>query len=564
MGSTVQISLSPWLLSVAKISGSAIIARHEIALSPAEWEDAMLKAFRPFDAALAQALRVLNVAPGARAMVDYAGRDAVVDLLSYPSGGSAARDAAALALSDRLSGGSQEQPTAAWIVGRDAAEPCRTHVLACADKDQNVEAIASWVRRGGLRLKSLSPAPALALAECAQRVLETRDPTPVASIYFGGSFTCIAAGSAGRLLFVRVMNFGVDLLSDSYARERSAAQSELLPEPDVRRQARESVWSLGIPSRSESGGGYTPVLPLIVPVIQKFLVEIKQTIRFGCGESELTRVNLTAIGPGASIPNLAKSLSEALDLPMEISTGSVGPHSLDHAELGVRHAGHQIDLSPASEVHARSGRRLTAGVAVGAALALAAVGLDAGATYMALRRVESQIAMSQESVSLSREHFKNRERAALLAAAFRDQHAALAEAMAPAPEWSAILAELGRLADQRVRLTQLNAENNAGKPRVEITGLAFTDAGGDALRDFMNKLMRSPLAQAVELGPTRAAEAEGRTATHFTLTALLRALPADPGAESHRAAPPLSTASGSSPATAAPQPTASASQEDHR
>lgn len=527
MGSSVQISLSPALLSIAKLSDGAVASRHSISLSPAEWDDAMVKGFRPFDSALSQATRLLNIPRGARVEVSYAGKDAVVDLLSYPSSGSAARDAAVYALEDRLPGGIDGEPSATWIVGQDTGSKSRTHVLACVDRNQNVEAIASWIRRAGLRPQRIVPAAALPLAECTRRVLEHSGDDSVAAVYFGGAFTCIAAGRGGSVQFVRVMNFGVDLLTDAYMRDQASAARDGVPAPDARSLCRDAVWRQGVPSRSETHAGGASVLPLLVPIIQKFLVEIKQTIRFGFGEAELGRVIVLALGPGSTIPGFTGVLSDGLELPIEGDSQQVtsGSFALDHAELAVRHPHHDIDVSPASEIHARTSRRLTMSVAAGTLLGLFAVGVDAGLTFRDYVRAREQVEVSSPIVQQSREHFLNREKAAVLSAAFRDEHNALADAMSVSADWPAVLLELGRLTDANIRLTQIDAENNNGKPRIEISGLAFTDSASDELRNFMTKLMQSPLAQSVELGPTRRTEAEGRDATHFTLTALLRPLP---------------------------------------
>jgi Tfp pilus assembly protein PilN len=531
VGISVQISLSPSLLSVVHVQGGRVSARHESVLSPNEWDDALLKDFRPFDSALAQAMRVLHIPSGASVEVEYAGREAVVDLLSYASSGLAARDAALLSLADRIPGGSHGQPTSAWIVGADRGARTRSHVLACADRDTNVEAIASWIGRAGLRLRRVRPAAALPLVECTRAVLESEDQSPVAVIYFGGAFTCIAAGRGGSIQFVRVMNFGVDLLGEAYVRETSGIIREPGVPSEARRQAREQLWKHGIPSRGEARGAFATILPLIFPVVQKFMVEIKQTLRFGLGEAELDRVKVIATGPGASIPAFCGTLADGLEFPVDPDPrcSPSDSTSVDHAALALAFEDHRIDLSPAVEVQRRTSRRLAMSVAIGTAFGLAAVGVDAGLTYRQLLAQRQVVEANDAAVAEGREHFAQRSRAAALSGAFRDQYKALTEAMASSPDWPAVLLELAKITDTSVRLTQVDAQNNNGKPQVEITGLAFPDASGDPLRAFMTRLMKSPLAQSVELGPTRAAEVEGRHATHFTLRAVLRPLPADPG-----------------------------------
>jgi len=529
VATNVHISLTPALLSVAKFQNGRVSARQEFELVPGEWNDAMAKDLRPFDSVLAQAMRVLDVRRGTSVDVDYAGRDAVVDVLSYPSTGTAARDAALLALTDRIPGGSAGQPTSAMIIGRDRNERGRTHVLACVDKDQNAAALASWIARAGLRLGRLTPSAALPLTLCTQRVLECEDAGPVAAIYFGGAFTCIAAGTGGSVQLVRVMNFGVDLLTEAYLRDQGGR--DVAPDTEARRNAQEQVWRSGIPSREEGRGGQVSILPLIVPIAQKFMVEIKQTLRFGLGETRLEQVKVIATGPGATIPNFTRTLSEGLEIPVDAdrAISGAGRTVFDQAELAGMFSDHPLDLAPAVEAQARTSRKLSRLVATGMLLGVIAVAGDTAWTYARLEKQRELLTASAGKVAEGQRHFQNREQAAALSAAFGEQYKAITDAMAASPDWSAALLELGTLADQDVRLTQVDAQNNNGRPEIEITGLAFANAGADPLRAFMNKLMKSPMAQSVELGPTRAAEVEGRGATHFTLRATLRAMPADPG-----------------------------------
>ena len=51
--------------------------------------------------------------------------------------------------------------------------------------------------------------------------------------------------------------------------------------------------------------------------LQRYIIELRQSLRFGLSDEERADINLTITGPGASLPGLAELLARELDVLVE-------------------------------------------------------------------------------------------------------------------------------------------------------------------------------------------------------------------------------------------------------
>ena len=61
------------------------------------------------------------------------------------------------------------------------------------------------------------------------------------------------------------------------------------------------------------------------PIIQRYMIETRQTVRFGMGENDIPRTTLILAGPGTKIPNLASLFENQLEFAVEMYTNADAP-----------------------------------------------------------------------------------------------------------------------------------------------------------------------------------------------------------------------------------------------
>ncbi|MEZ6211894.1 MAG: hypothetical protein R3B46_11690 [Phycisphaerales bacterium] len=112
------------------------------------------------------------------------------------------------------------------------------------------------------------------------------------------------------------------------------------------------------------------ILALISPVLQRCVVQVRQTLRFGLDEGARTHARLRVEGPGSRIPGLAEMISEETGLPLD-GVGETGAafdapgHPDGDLMTAVRSTPRDVNLVPGDvarcqrapdEVDARGGR----------------------------------------------------------------------------------------------------------------------------------------------------------------------------------------------------------------
>lgn len=540
------IGLTPTGLRVARVSGSRTLQVERIPLDPAEWSQTWEKGLRPLELTLSGALAAAGVRPGSRVRVVYTAPETVVEFSSVPLTGPRALQAAALTLRESLPDVESRVRTIHALAREEASEhqgilePARTHMILAAENVTHAEILGGWVARAGLTLDSLVPTRAL-LASAAVRDSQRLPPDGAqALVWLDAQSAFIVARSRGRLQFVRSLELGYAQLAEAIVRASLSAGR-----PIERADAQRLLFTLGVPKRGTiidqaTGLRAEAVLPLMQSILQRYVVETKQTLRFGLPEGELARASVHLTGPGASVPGVGELFASELDWAvtrpdtdnadaLSASAQDDDAGELSHAVTAYRAS---LSLIPPSE----SGRRLdaacTRAVWVGAAASLCVVG---ALWYQARERlavVESRTAALEPRTEAIRVQRELREHAASLSAELSSARAATMQVLPARPDWKAALADLTRVVAAEVELAEVTAlpgKDSSSPSVLTIRGTAFPAGtarpADDVLAALLDRLSKSPLVESARMVSTRSEVASGLDVKQFTIAATMRTLP---------------------------------------
>jgi len=286
------------------------------------------------------------------------------------------------------------------------------------------------------------------------------------------------------------------------------------------------------------------VLPLIRPALQRCVMEVRQSIRFGFEGAEGESVTLRVRGHGAGIPRLPQAIAHECGLALadEGAEGegiaSTSASSGAIAALAGWREAPRDRLVPA-EIRRRRGLvRVRNGLWAGAAAALGFVALNGVLTDSALRAARERID------ALERE-MEGNDRASAAAGDLRASQAGLTraerrmlEAFGSTVDVASVLAAVARATPESILLADMTVGADSSGPVLHVRGR--TRAGGDAAsaarvgRGYIDALESLPVVESCRLGGTRRADAGMGEATFFDLSARLEPAPA-------RALPALSS-----------------------
>lgn len=425
-------------------------------------------------------------------------------------------------------------------IGCDAsANPPRRHLIAAADRDECVQAVADLIESLGLLPERITPVDAAAIMSTVRPALVHRGPTR-GWLHVGEAQSWLVVVQQQHLCLFRPIRFGVGALADVLTRPIciNGARGEFSLAVD---DARAMLLEHGVPDRdlvldesTDLHGRH--VLPLLQPVLQRVIVELKQSLRFGLTEAQRRELAIHLCGRGAGIAGLATILGGALECPVEI----FDPGGEDQAALlscglsreqCLRATERGPNLLPAASISLHAARRFNRRVWLGLAAGLALIALDA-------RRLDLRIQESSERlVSLSdqiddaaaRQHEFKRRRAR--EAGWAQLENSWTAAALLSPDYGAVLREVALAAPVEIRLTRLESANTpldaltgpaAPAPDLAIEAYATGSAPDESLADFIARLRRSPLIESVVLGSTLRSELDGEAARRFQAKITLR------------------------------------------
>lgn len=527
MRSPILIDLAPERLIVSRPTKSGPPLRHRCELDPADWEQTWAESLRPLDHLLRKAIAALDVA-GAPAYVLCRAPGGAADVVGVPTKGRAAELAARLALIDGASLDPLIDPLDACPVGMDSAgEAPQTHVLTCGMRAVDARALCALLDRAELRAISIMPADAPAMARAVADALHAKDACE-ARLHVDEHSTVLAAGAGGRLVFVRTIDVGIEAIVESLSRAFPSADRAT-----AWARAREVLETVGIPrhdavideARSLTG---EDLLPLIQPVLQRLIIETKQSFRFALDDAQRDSLRIYLCGAGAGIARLDQLIGDQLEQPVTRDDDSQALATLTPTDLP------DICLLPQERMVRRLTQRAGRSLAAGVFVACALLAGEAVLTHADAASVEQQYKALRPTLKTAEVTEEQRKRDREVAQAFIGVERLIDDNVGQPVHWTQSFAAL--LADAPAGLSVATIEASLRR-----TGMTFVLRGqavaqGDQaardIRDFAAALGASPRTASVALGATERITTEDGPARRFEITVTLVPLsPEEPSKE---------------------------------
>jgi Tfp pilus assembly protein PilN len=537
-----MIGLSPTALRVGTMAGGELANVSFTPLEPGEWDQAWAQGLCPLDTHLSDAVRALGVRRGTPARVVYIGPKAGAEVFNLPAQGPTALRAAELSLRETLPERSDTWPVAVQQLHReragDAGEPGRTHVLGITDSAPGSNAIAAWLRRANLKVDGLIPMKAAALG-LAVRAATSLPPTGShAVLWMGDHVTALAGWHNGRLAFARATDFGYALLADAFFRGARAQGNSTFG----RLQSFRLLFASGFPRRGQSVApslllSAEHVLPFIQPVVQRYVVETRQTLRFGIPEADLTRTTLLLAGPGAHIPEAARAFEPQFDLAVEkLNKQEVAADtSIERGELPETATLNPstFGILPPVESNRRTSAQLNSALRMGATVAVFGLAALGAWTYGKAANAEREIQLLEARKGAMSQYAITRERAERLAADLGSATKTIKDALGDRPRWMAGLALISKACGENIELNHVAGgfpPESGGAPIFTLSGTAWPsrqpNGRTDSLGAFLDRLAGSPLVSSAKIVSTHA-DVNGGDAKTFVISVQVKALTSD-------------------------------------
>lgn len=466
------------------------------------------------------------------------------------AGPNQARQAAMLALADAANRALADGPhdlERLWADPeheKDAADkPTRhAHFLGVADTEESAAALARCVRAAGLSPAALIPAESIGLVNATESAIERSKASKATAValYIGEHTTTLAAATNGRLRLVRRIGTGTEMLVEALAKEVRPASGSAPAVAFDRAQAAEALYRNGVPTR---GGTFDAalnlssdaVLPLIQPVLQRCIIEIKQSLRFGLDEKERGGAALAGLGAGCKIGRLIQVVAEQCSLTVEAPSKDFTPGEpptstaagLIHSYTTGRQLG--VCLLPAFLGREQTARRIRRGMLIGFGAAAAFVVYSAVTIRMDLKEQLKRVDTARAALDAARPMSELNQKMLSLQAGVAAAKQRITGRLSSATAWDGAMVALSQCTPAAVKINECQMIFDHGKPICRLVGQTPMPASGDAnavLRGFLDSLSAVPLVRSTRLGATQRIDTEKGAIQSFELTVYLHELPA--------------------------------------
>ena len=528
----LAIGLSADRIDMLLCHGDRVLAARRLPLTlepdAAKWSKSIMGAAKAVQTAAAE-----MDAAGAAAVVLYRSPTECAEYASLSSrSAAAAQQAAILSCADALSCPIDLAVCEALMVGKDstAATP-HIHMVIGADHDETISAIASMVQEAGLKFLSATPIDAAVMAGLASRALRHAE-NQVGYLYVGEHRSFFVIAAKGSILFARPISLGLNALVSSLTRPvRMSGNTDAI---ELSAQAaREILFRHGFPDRQAvvseeprlTGG---QIVPLLQPVLQRLIVELRQSLRFALPEDQRQTVKLRVCGPGCAVPRFTSIITDELEVQATCDDRYVaydwqkpessGSELFDAAME--RKALMRLGLQPQHIARQRHAARLRQWLWTGTAAALILIGTDSARLHHNLigtrEAANAAVARSAGMKSLQMTGEK-----LLAAATSMDKlEAAIANQSGTQLDLGACLREFARLTPATIKLTQITLRQSDGKMLGHVSGYAFemhASGGRTQLEPFVDQLRASPLFANVSLTNVQVSSMTNKAGERFEL-----------------------------------------------
>lgn len=484
---------------------------------------------------------------GAHAVVLYSAATQACGVFACPaSAGTAGTERAAmLAVSELASLTPDSAPTDTvrlWADSTPTARPGQTgpgdkqvHTLAAVDRENSTLALARWVTSAGLKADQLLPADAPAMARCVQAVTSKKN-TLSAVLWVGEHQTILAVGSHERLRFVRAINIGAESLVEALCRPMRSRNPETPTVTLDRASARALLHSSGIPSPEDVFDAQRDIagsaaLPLLQPILQRFAIEIKQSMRFATSDDEREQLALQLLGPCAGLARLGPLITQncALNVAPVLAKPEESSAVSGVISAFISSGPRELCLLPRELEEAATQSRLRVGLRMGLAASLGLVALYAGSATLTLLSENARIATLETRAREITQRTQNAAKARNAVRLANQFERRAAETLGESASWSSLMQAIAELTPAPIRLSSIDQTTPESGPECRLSGVAV--ASGDAefaelVASYTRALSSIPMVRGVKLGTTSRANNQGRDGFRFELTVSLTPMPA--------------------------------------
>ena len=529
---SVAIELLSDRMDVAAVKSVRVVSSRRISLALPSEATAWAKAVRSSTDALREVVKELDVAGSSTRLV-YRSPTQAVDLASFDLRTSGQACAAALLpAAEALPYAVNAAVIEAVAVGRDhRSTERRWHVVVAADRIDVARALAELVESADLAFDSATPIDAAIMARLVRRALQF-DGAQHGWLHFGRHSSFFVLGGGGRVRFERSIGLGVETIVQSLTRPIRMPDEE--PIELSYETAKRIFHEHGIPDTDEAldkdhGLTRRHIMPQIQPVLQRYVVELRQSLRFGLSEDERKSIEITVSGPGSAIPGLTELIAWELKLSFgadpqyanydHSAPAGSGSELIDSVED--RAFLNRMNLQPPESIQRRQIGDLRRWLWLGAAAALAVVAFNGLRLHGRLGDARGQaVALKQAAVEFKMLAKTHKELVGAVEAMNALEKTITAE-VGTRPDLRAILQELSRLTPKSVQLSSMRFSREEDVFVARLYGRAAksdeaTEETG--LKPFIEALKGSPLFRNAVLRNVQLGAVEGGVGQRFEAT----------------------------------------------
>lgn len=504
--------------------------RARVSLASTDWSSLWEGGLRSLDDALAEVVTRLRVPVGAPVVVGFESTSSVAEAQSIPAGDAQLGLASLrLAMCERLGVPRRTQAVQVKQVSSATGgdSPSSGVAILSGASESEIGAIHDWIGRAGLRCTHLVPSGAVLLAHTTRAISKSATDQIRIVLHIEGHRSVLGVSAGGRIELLRTFEIGMNNLAEAIARA-SASRGDGRASVLSVGQALESLAKNGLPKPdtdfdTEHGLSANAVLPVLQPVLQRFGIEIKQSLRMVMRRSGTSAVHVELRGPGSKIPLLPDVFAQAVEVDFQVAEDPAGANSL---ELMLCQSGWQdLALTSTAAVAEASSRRFRRAVVAGAVVGLGVLGVEAAhyaSASAALkderRTVDAELVQVHEFEELSRATVDLGERLT------RGENL-LGEFVGSQPDWNAVLTSLAVSARSWVELTEIRGTNEKDHAYLLLYGVAdATDGSATNLTAFIEELSGSALFEKVDVESRVLLELNDRAMYQFRLRVALKRL----------------------------------------
>ncbi len=526
---TVAIELLSDRLDItARIRGRVVDARRiplDLSNDPTEWA----KTVRSLGGRLKEFVGELDV-DGASTRILYRSPTQSVDMASFGlRTAQQACNAALLLAGESLRYAANAAILKAVAVGRDVkSAERRWHVIVAADRIDVVRAIAAMAESAGLVLDTATPMDAAIMARLVKRALKFAGPQH-GWLHFGEHSSFFILGGRGHLGFERAIGLGTETIIQSLTRPIRTPNEEPI-NLDLS-EAREIFHQHGIPATDDVLSEKHQLtrrhlMPQIQPVLQRYVVELRQSLRFGLPEEERDAIEISVSGPGSMISGLPELIAWELKLKFSVDSQSSG---FDHNSPGTEGSElfeamentsflDQLNLQTEEVEARRLSEQLRRWLWLGAAAAIAFVAVDG--LQLKVRRTAAQIQVTalKQTAAGVKTLTTTQERIVAAIEALVQMEQVIANEVGAQADLRATFQELSRLTPASIKLNSMRLTRVGRNVKVQLYGRAIqVDAENSRteVEKFVEALKASPMFEAVDLRNVERSLFEGKVGERF-------------------------------------------------